>query len=52
MMFLESFTLSFYRDVIDKKFKGDINRFVDDMFARSIFTDQARMNAFLEKPSF
>jgi hypothetical protein len=40
----------FYVNVVDKKFKGDIDKFVDDMFAKSVFSDQARLNAFLDKP--
>ena len=36
--------------VIDGKFKGDVDKYVDDMFARSVFADQARLNAFLAKP--
>jgi hypothetical protein len=40
----------FYVNVIDKKFKGNIDRFVDDLFARSIFSDEAKLNAFLNKP--
>jgi len=40
-----------YTNVIDKKFKGNIDRFVDDMFARSVFSDQSRLFAFLDKPS-
>ena len=41
----------FYADVVDKKFKGDIDKFVDDMFRRSVFADQAKLEAFLKKPS-
>jgi len=37
--------------VIDKKFKGDINTYVADMFENSIFCTEAKFNAFLEKPS-
>jgi hypothetical protein len=44
------FQPDFYVNVVDKKFKGDVDKFVDDMFARSIFTDQAKLNAFLDKP--
>jgi hypothetical protein len=44
------FLPDFYTNVIDKKFKGDIDKFVDDMFARSVFSDQAKLNAFLDKP--
>lgn len=37
--------------VIDKKYKGDINKYVAEMFKNSIFCTQARFNAFLAKPS-
>lgn len=40
----------FYPNVVDKKFKGDIDKFVDDMFKRSIFTTEAKLTAFLNKP--
>ena len=40
----------FYADVVDKKYKGDIDKFVDDMFARSVFSSEAKLNAFLNKP--
>jgi hypothetical protein len=40
----------FYVNIVDKKFKGNIDKFVDDMFARSIFADQAKLSAFLDKP--
>ncbi len=36
--------------VIDGKFKGDVDKYVDDMFARSVFADEVRLNAFLAKP--
>jgi hypothetical protein len=41
----------FYVNVVDKKFKGDIDKFVDDMFEKSIFASEARLNAFLAKPA-
>ncbi|MDR2887315.1 MAG: S46 family peptidase [Bacteroidales bacterium] len=41
----------FFTGVVDKKFKGSIDRYVDDMFTRSIFASQARIEAFLAKPS-
>ncbi|MBA4322894.1 MAG: serine protease, partial [Odoribacter sp.] len=44
------FQPDFYVNVVDKKFKGDIDKFVDDMFAKSLFSDQAKLNAFLDKP--
>jgi hypothetical protein len=40
----------FYTMVVDKKFKGSIDKFVDDMFKRSIFANEARLSAFLDKP--
>lgn len=41
----------FYSKVVDKKFKGDIDKFVDNIFAKSIFASEAKLNAFLEKPT-
>ncbi|TAL60821.1 MAG: S46 family peptidase [Bacteroidetes bacterium] len=41
----------FYANVIDKKYKGNIDRFVDEMFAKSIFANEAKLTAFLNKPS-
>jgi V8-like Glu-specific endopeptidase len=41
----------FYANVIDKKFKGDIDKFVDDLFARTIFSSEEKLNAFLSKPN-
>jgi hypothetical protein len=41
----------FYINVVDKKFKGDIDKFVDDMFKRSVFASEAKLNAFLNKPA-
>jgi len=40
----------FYTAVINRKFKGNIDKFVDDMFARSVFVSEAKLSAFLEKP--
>jgi len=36
---------------IDKKYKGDIKKFVDDLFESSIFASQENYNKFLDKPS-
>jgi hypothetical protein len=40
----------FYATIIDKKFKGNIDKYVNDLFARSIFSSEAKLNTFLEKP--
>jgi hypothetical protein len=37
--------------VIDKKYKGDINKYVAEMFKTSIFCTEANFNAFLAKPN-
>lgn len=41
---------SFYK-LIDTKFKGNIDAFVDNIFAKSIFVSQEKLAAFLEAPS-
>jgi len=46
----QKFHPDFYTNVVDKKFKGDIDRFVDDIFTRSVFASEERLMAFLEKP--
>ena len=40
----------FYVNIVDKKFKGNVDNYVDDLFARSVFSSEAKLNAFLEKP--
>jgi len=41
----------FYTAIVDKKFKGDIDKYVDDLFAKSVFASEARLSAFLDKPN-
>ena len=41
----------YYTSAVDKKFKGDIDKFVDDLFKRSVFADESKLNTFLKKPS-
>lgn len=44
----------FYPDfftTIEKKFKGDFNKYVETMFSKSIFATQEKFNAFLAKPN-
>jgi hypothetical protein len=40
----------FFTSIIDKKFKGNIDKFVEDIFTRSIFASEEKMNSFLNKP--
>ncbi len=42
---------SFYKDVVQKKYKGDFNAYADDVFKKSIFTDKDKLEAFLDKPN-
>jgi hypothetical protein len=44
------FQPDFYANVVDKKFKGNIDKFVDNMFAKSVFASEAKLTAFLNKP--
>lgn len=37
--------------LINKKYKGDFKKFAADLRAKSIFMDEAKLEAFLEKPS-
>lgn len=41
----------YIKDVLNKKFKGNVDKFVDYLFKKSIFTDNNRLQAFLAKPS-
>jgi hypothetical protein len=36
---------------IETNFQGDFSKYVDDLFAKSIFTDKARVDAFLANPT-
>jgi hypothetical protein len=44
------FQPDFYVNIVDKKYKGNIDKFVDNLFAKSIFVSQEKFNAFLDKP--
>ena len=44
------FQPDFYVNVVDKKYKGNIDKFVDDMFAKTLLSSEAKLNAFLSKP--
>lgn len=53
-IFMENVPLTYQPDIfntIRAKFKGDVDKFVDQMFAKTMFTDPAKFNAFLDKPS-
>jgi hypothetical protein len=45
------FLPDYYVNIIDKKYKGNIDKFVDDLFAKSLFSSEAKLNAFLAKPN-
>ncbi|MEY1639084.1 S46 family peptidase [Tenuifilum osseticum] len=53
-IFMENVPLTYQPDIfntIRAKYKGDVDKFVDQMFAKTMFTDPANFNAFLDKPS-
>ena len=41
-----------FTTVVEKKYKGDFNKWAADVYATSIFVDKARLEAFLAKPSY
>ncbi len=41
-----------FTNVVDKKYKGDFGKWANDVYAKSIFVDKARLTAFLDKPSY
>ncbi len=40
-----------YYNVVAKKYKGDMKKYIDNIYSKSIFTNEDRFRAFLEKPS-
>jgi len=46
----QKFHPDFYKKVVDRKFKGDIDKFVDNMFKLSIFAGKDKLNTFLGNP--
>jgi hypothetical protein len=44
------FQPDFYVNIVDKKYKGNIDKYVDEMFAKSVFADESKLLAFLKKP--
>ncbi|MGB8491806.1 MAG: S46 family peptidase [Bacteroidales bacterium] len=44
------FQPDFYQTLVDRKFKGSIDKFVDNIFAKSIFASESRFMSFLDKP--
>ena len=36
---------------IQTKYKGDVEKYVDDAFSKSVFSTEAKFNSFLDKPS-
>lgn len=53
-LFMEDVDPEFYPDfikTIQTKYKGDSDRYVDEMFEKSIFISQDKLNAFLASPT-
>ena len=47
----EKFHPDFYAKIVDRKFKGDIDKFIDDLFDESLFAYEDKLRTFLGKPS-
>lgn len=45
-----AFLPSFYADEVDRLYGGDLRRFVDTLYARSIFADSTRIRRWLDAP--
>jgi len=41
-----------FTNEVEKKFKGDFNKWAADVYAKSIFVDKAKLMAFLDKPTY
>ena len=41
----------FFAGMIDKKFKGDVDKFVDNMFEKSVFASEGKILSFLDDPA-
>lgn len=53
-IFMENVPVNYQPDIfttIKTKFKGDVDKFIDQMYAKTMFTDPAKFNAFLDKPN-
>ena len=54
-LFIEKVPSEFYPEYITKtvlkKYKGNVDKFIDDAFAKSVFCDQKRLEAFVKNPS-
>jgi hypothetical protein len=54
-LYLNDVKPEFYPEYINtvlvKKYKNNVDKFVDDLFQKSIFTDSSRLYAFLAKPN-
>ncbi|MEW5845948.1 MAG: S46 family peptidase [Bacteroidota bacterium] len=53
-IFMENVPVNYQPDIfttIRTKFKGDVDKFIDQMFAKTMFTDPAKFNAFIDKPN-
>lgn len=40
-----------FYNTVDTKYKGNIEKFVDEMYAKSIFVSKEKLNSFLQKPT-
>jgi len=54
-LYLKEVQPNYYPEYINtilvKKYKGDVDKFVEELFEKSIFVDQTKLNSFLAKPN-
>jgi len=41
-----------FNDIMGKKYKGDFEKFAEDVYKTSVFVDKKKLEAFLDKPDF
>jgi hypothetical protein len=48
---VKSEEITYLLDILNKKYKGDIRRYADEVYSKSIFVDSVKMREFLQNPS-
>lgn len=55
-MFIDDVNSNYYPDyianILNKKYKGDVDKYFNNFFKKSIFVDEAKFNEFLSNPSY
>ena len=46
-----NYQLPIFKDVVDKKFKGDFNKFAEVVYKKSVFASEENFNKFMDNPT-